>query len=119
MVTCENHTRRSASQPHLTGGLARREHCDQINYNEEKRSARFRGGQARRLNEVARVALLVALTIALLVPRSRAAAPPSNETPDVIVDPQTEQVIKGALRYLAAKQAPAGYWTSGSGNHHA
>jgi hypothetical protein len=56
--------------------------------------------------------LLVAVPI-------RAAVPPSIETPDVIVDPQTEQVIKGALRYLAAKQSSGGYWTSATGNHHA
>jgi hypothetical protein len=53
-----------------------------------------------------------------LAPGLRAAEPASSTT-DVIVDAPTEAVIKGSLRFLAAKQAPLGYWVSPSGNHHA
>lgn len=42
----------------------------------------------------------------------------SSASPDpVVVDPQTEEVIKGALKYLAAKQTPSGAWTSPNGDH--
>ena len=50
--------------------------------------------------------------------RARAAAAPPD-TDDVVVDAQTEAIIKGALRFLAAKQSPSGSWASSSGNHHA
>ena len=36
---------------------------------------------------------------------------------NVTVDPETERVIKGALKYLAAKQTPNGSWNSGGGEH--
>jgi hypothetical protein len=40
------------------------------------------------------------------------------EEPDtVVVDPKTEEVIQGALKYLSAQQAPNGSW-SGNGNQH-
>ena len=35
----------------------------------------------------------------------------------VVVDARTEQLIKGALKYLAAKQTPNGSWTSPNGEH--
>src|SRR5690349_3066742 len=81
----------------------------------------FRFGSLVPTGAGTRVAVIVflAASIALSPMRAFAAAPPSNETPDVIVDPQAEQVIKGALRYLAAKQSAQGYWTSATGNHHA
>lgn len=37
---------------------------------------------------------------------------------DVTVDDRTEAVIKGALKWLAAKQQPNGSWTTGRGNEH-
>lgn len=80
---------------------------------------RIHGEQARRLNGVRRAIVICMMFATTLIAPMGAAAPPTNETPDIVVDPQTEQVIKGALRYLAAKQAPAGYWTSATGNHHA
>jgi len=47
-----------------------------------------------------------------------AAAPATAPVVDpVIVDPKTEDVIKGALKYLAAKQTPSGAWTSAKGEH--
>jgi hypothetical protein len=36
---------------------------------------------------------------------------------NVVVDAHTEQVIRGALRYLAAKQAPNGSWNAGGGEY--
>jgi hypothetical protein len=44
-------------------------------------------------------------------------APVDDNT--VVVDPATESVIRGALRFLASKQSSAGSWQSSSGNHHA
>ena len=42
-----------------------------------------------------------------MTPRlARAELPPAADD-DVVVDAATESVIKGSLRYLAAKQAPA------------
>jgi hypothetical protein len=48
-----------------------------------------------------------------------AAAAGLNDDSDVVVDAATESVIKGGLRFLAAKQSPTGYWCSRTNNHHA
>ena len=68
---------------------------------------------------------LAALTTFSLVARQPAlrAAPADAakaEVPkdDVIVDERTEVVIKGAIKWLAAKQQPNGSWTTGRGNEH-
>src|SRR4051812_14588682 len=45
-------------------------------------------------------------------------APAEVPKDDVIVDDKTEAVIKGALKWLAAKQQPNGSWTTGRGNEH-
>ena len=45
------------------------------------------------------------------------AAPPAPARDPVVVDAKTEQGIKGALKYLAAKQTPNGSWTSPGGAH--
>ena len=64
-----------------------------------------------------------AVTVALLVtlsPLLRAAptdAPPVSKD-DVTVDDRTEAVIKGAIKWLAAKQQPNGSWTTGRGQEH-
>ena len=67
--------------------------------------------------------LLPAFTLlTLLTPYARGADPatPAPEIPkdDVVVDDKTEAVIKGALKWLAAKQQPNGSWTTGRGNEH-
>src|SRR3954451_16553194 len=55
------------------------------------------------------------------------AAPPARTPPaaaadipkdDVVVDDRTEATIRGALKWLAAKQQPNGSWNSGRGNDH-
>src|SRR6266849_9616042 len=53
---------------------------------------------------------------------SFAAAPAPEKAPvivqdNVVVDDATEAVIKGALKYLAAKQSPNGSWNAGGGEH--
>lgn len=58
-------------------------------------------------------AILIALSLAPFV---RAADPPSTSASDkdtVVVDTNTEQAIKGALKYLASQQQPNGSWTVG------
>jgi squalene cyclase len=69
-----------------------------------------------------RTLLATLLFITLLSPILRAADPaaPPPEVPkdDVVVDDKTEAVIKGALKWLAAKQQPNGSWTTGRGNEH-
>jgi prenyltransferase beta subunit len=69
-----------------------------------------------------RTLLATLLFITLLSPILRAADPatPPPEIPkdDVVVDDKTEAVIKGALKWLAAKQQPNGSWTTGRGNEH-
>ncbi len=46
---------------------------------------------------------------------------PTAATPviqdNVIVDPKTEAVIRGALKFLAARQTPNGSWNAGGGEH--
>lgn len=44
-----------------------------------------------------------------------AATAPAADT--VVVDARTEEVIRGALKYLAAKQLPNGAWMSPNGEH--
>ncbi len=49
---------------------------------------------------------------------SPATAPTTAPSVDTVtVDARTEEVIKAALRYLAAKQTPNGSWTSPNGEH--
>jgi prenyltransferase/squalene oxidase-like repeat protein len=73
--------------------------------------------------------LLVAAlsTFCALSPLGRApalhAAPadaPAGDIPkdNVVVDEPTEKTIKGALKWLAAKQQPNGSWNTGRGNEH-
>src|SRR5687768_16254136 len=68
--------------------------------------------------------IIAAALFALLVagPRARAADPaaPKTDIPkdDVVVDDKTEAIIKGAIKWLAAKQQPNGSWTTGRGNEH-
>lgn len=50
-------------------------------------------------------------------PAATAPAIVHPSTDNVVVDPATEDVIKGALKYLAAKQLPNGSWTSPNGEH--
>src|SRR4051812_585542 len=57
--------------------------------------------------------------IALAEVPPAAAAAGSNDDSDVVVDAATESVIKGGLRFLAAKQSATGYWCSRTNNHHA
>lgn len=49
-----------------------------------------------------------------------AAAPAGGEVPkdEVVVDEKTEATIKGAVKWLAAKQQPNGSWGSGHGNEY-
>jgi hypothetical protein len=49
---------------------------------------------------------------ALLFPGSLLCAANAGETDEVVVDPPTEAVISGALRYLAAQQQANGSWTA-------
>src|SRR5258706_598251 len=51
-------------------------------------------------------------------PAAPPAAVPEIPKDDVVVDDKTEAVIKGALKWLAAKQQPNGSWTTGRGNEH-
>ena len=49
-------------------------------------------------------------------------ADPAKPAPAVVqdnvtVDDNTEQIIKGALKYMAAKQTPNGSWNAGGGEH--
>ena len=55
------------------------------------------------------VVLLIVLTV---FPPSIARA----DTAAPIVDPSTDAIIKGSLKYLASKQTPGGAWTSGNNN---
>src|SRR5437016_9795217 len=45
-----------------------------------------------------------------------AGAPPVVQD-NVMVDDTTEKLIRGALKYLAAKQSPNGSWNAGGGEH--
>src|SRR5436305_540984 len=47
---------------------------------------------------------------------SVAGAPPVVQD-NVIVDDTTEKLIRGGLKYLAAKQSPNGSWNAGGGEH--
>jgi hypothetical protein len=48
----------------------------------------------------------------------RAATQPGKADQDkVVVDPATEKLLKGALKYLAGQQSPAGSWSSRGGEH--
>lgn len=64
-----------------------------------------------------KLSILLAL---LLAPVLRAAPLGGSEVQrdDVVVDERTEAVIKGAIKWLAAKQQPNGSWTTGRGNDH-
>jgi len=60
-------------------------------------------------------ACAIILALALAAPTSAPA-----QTPEVRVDAETEQVIQGALRWLAAAQSPSGAWFSApNDNKHA
>jgi hypothetical protein len=65
-------------------------------------------------------ALLVALAVSsTVVPRAPAADEPRRAGSDEItVDEPTARTLDGALRWLASKQSPAGYWADGN-NHRA
>jgi squalene cyclase len=65
-----------------------------------------------------RILLPAFLLLTLFTPYARAAAPAEVPKDDVVVDDKTEAVIKGALKWLAAKQQPNGSWTTGRGNEH-
>src|SRR4051794_21754923 len=73
---------------------------------------------------VAALSVLSALTpySAPLLRAAPADAPPAAgaEVPkdNVVVDEKTEALIKGALKWLAAKQQPNGSWNTGRGNEH-
>ena len=57
---------------------------------------------AKRITSI--VCLSLVLTMSVATPRAlRAELPPAADD-DVVVDAATESVIKGSLRYLAAKQ---------------
>src|SRR5437899_12747356 len=47
-----------------------------------------------------------------------AAVPAEVPKDDVIEEDKTEAIIKGAVKWLAAKQQPNGSWTTGRGNEH-
>ena len=64
------------------------------------------------------------LIVSLLIASFAAAQVPSREKPAVgagtgqekiVVDDKTEQVIRGALKYLASKQNTNGSWTASDG----
>jgi len=45
-------------------------------------------------------------------------APIISDAPDtIVVEPKTEEIIKGALKYMAAQQAPNGAWSGNGGEH--
>jgi hypothetical protein len=71
---------------------------------------------------VAALASAAALSFAPRVPLARAADPAAARADvpkdDVVVDDKTEAIIKGAVKWLAAKQQPNGSWTTGRGNEH-
>src|SRR6516225_7166535 len=50
-------------------------------------------------------------------PRPGGAAAPTVVQYNVVDAPDTEKVIKAALKYLAAKQTPNGSWNAGAGEH--
>lgn len=61
--------------------------------------------------------LPVALSLLALLPSLRAAEPAKRDP--IVVDEKTEAVIKGALKWLASKQAPNGAWgASGDEQRH-
>jgi squalene cyclase len=68
----------------------------------------------------AALACLATVAPLTLRPAPSAVAPAQADIPrdDVVVDDQTEQVIKGALKWLAARQQPNGSWNTGRGNEH-
>ena len=78
------------------------------------------------MNTPRRIKFAFALLSSLVLsfPMLRADTPPAPvaaaEIPkdDVVVDDKTEAVIKGALKWLAAKQQPNGSWNTGRGNEH-
>lgn len=62
--------------------------------------------------------VLASAALAAEPPAPTTAPTASVRAPDtVVVDPKTEEIIKGALKYLAAKQTPNGSWTSSNGEH--
>jgi hypothetical protein len=65
------------------------------------------------------LATLLAVTVTLTSP-IRAAIPDKPDVPkdDVTVDDRTELIIKGSLKWLAARQQPNGSWNSGRGQEH-
>ena len=68
--------------------------------------------------------LMTSLACAIAGVRSRfafsAPAAGAADVPkdDVTVDERSEQIIKGALKWLAARQQPNGSWNTGRGNDH-
>jgi hypothetical protein len=73
-----------------------------------------------RIKQTLLVAALSSLSILSPIVRAAPVAPVQGEIPKdtVVVDDKTEQLIKGALKWLAAKQQPNGSWNSGRGNDH-
>jgi hypothetical protein len=51
-------------------------------------------------------------------PQPASAAKSDVPKDDVTVDDRTEAIIKGSLKWLAAKQQPNGSWNTGRGNEH-
>jgi hypothetical protein len=76
--------------------------------------------QTMRIKQFSLVAAL-SVSLSALAPALRAAPAdlPAGDIPKdtVVVDEKTEQLIKGALKWLAAKQQPNGSWNSGSGGN--
>lgn len=62
----------------------------------------------------------LAVTPATAQPVSRPASEsPPSDTPRVVVDERTAEILDGALRFLASKQTPGGAWSAGGNNHQA
>ncbi len=78
-----------------------------------KRTATWALGVA--VGAAAAAAAPMAPTVATAPVRVAAPAPVVQDS--VTVDQKTDDVIKGALRYLANKQTPTGAWTSPGGEH--
>jgi hypothetical protein len=59
------------------------------------------------------IAGLACSTPVMAVDPTLAAAAPRRAATDVAISPQSEAVVKGALKWLASKQQPNGSWVSG------
>jgi hypothetical protein len=54
---------------------------------------------------------------ATTVSRPAAALAARDARDTVVVDPETDKIIKGAIKFLASQQKPTGAWTSPNGEH--